>query len=472
MLDRPNDTIVAVSSPPGVSVRGVVRLSGPEAIALANTLFEGDRGERLLQVAGHHRLEGHIGLDRAARLPAEAYVFRAPASYTRQDIVELHTVGSPPVLAAVCDRFVTLGARYAEPGEFTARAYFNGAMDLTRIEGVAAMIHARTDSQLRASEALLHGELSRRSAAMRERLTDLLALIEARIDFADAPIEFISDPEVLAVLDQTIADLARLLRESPSIERLGILPEILILGRPNAGKSTLFNRLTGMDRAIQSAVAGTTRDVIAAPMPLGDVEVMLIDSAGWSEDLKEDMLEDHPDVLAQGATQRALSSADMILLVVDAMAPFDPVNSLLLARMARRPVCIVASKIDLTTDGHPPPWVSLVPPGRPVITVSAHTGQGLEALRQEIHRLVFADVEPHGTELLALSSRQRLALSDAGEALARARAICGPHNAPCDDAELLALEVREAVSALSLLTGELVTEELLGRIFARFCIGK
>jgi len=474
MLDRPNDTIVAISSPPGASVRGVVRLSGPEALALADKVFEGEHGTRVAQASGHHRLIGTIHLDNGARLPAEAYVFRAPASYTRQDIVELHTVGSPPILAALCEQFIALGARHAEPGEFTARAYFSGAMDLTRVEGVAAMIHARTDSQLRASEALLHGQLSRRSAAMRERLADLLALIEARIDFADEPIEFTSRSEILAVLDQTIAELDRLLREAPSIERLDVLPEVLILGRPNAGKSTLFNRLTGMDRAIQSAVAGTTRDVIAAPMRLGDAEVMLIDSAGLTEteDQQDADDEDHPDLLAQQATRRALASSDLTLLVVDATAPFDPACDPLLAALADRPACVVASKTDAIPDGRPPAWIGPVSLVHPVVTVSAHTGQGMGALQDEIRKRVFSEVEPHGTELLALSSRQRSALSDAREALNRARFTCNDNDAHHDHAELLALEVREAVNSLSLLTGEMVTEELLGRIFARFCIGK
>lgn len=474
MLDRPNDTIVAVSSPPGTSVRGLVRLSGPQAIDLADKVFEGSQGERLNQTAGHRRVAGRIRLDDAGRLPAEAYLFRAPASYTRQDIVELHTIGSAPVLAAVCQQLTSRGARYAEPGEFTARAYFNGAMDLTRVEGVAAIIHARTDSQLRASEALLHGELSRRSEAVRERLVDLLALIEAQIDFADEPVELISRSAIIAALDQMIANLDRLLRESPSIEWLDTLPEVLILGRPNAGKSTLFNRLTGMDRAIQSAVAGTTRDVIAAPMRIGELEVILIDSAGMiggneQEDVDAD---NHPDSLARQATRRAISSADMILLVVEAAAPFDWTSDPLVAKLSDRPVCVVASKLDTVADGRPPLWKDSVPSTHPVVTVSAHTGQGIDTLRSTIQQRVFSDVKPHATELLALSGRQRSALRDAREALMRARATCGTHDAHHDHGELLALDVRGAVHALSLLTGELATDELLGRIFARFCIGK
>ena len=474
MLDRPNDTIVAVSSPPGASVRGVIRLSGPDALALADHVFESDRGEQVLHAPGRRRLHGRIRIDEDAWLPAEAYVFRAPASYTRQDLVELHTIGSPPVLASLCEQFVAAGSRHAEPGEFTARAYFNGAMDLTRVEGVAAMIHARTDSQLRASEALLHGELSRCSAAMRERLADSLALIEARIDFADEPIEFTSRSEILTVLDETIADLDRLLREAPSIERLDVLPEVLILGRPNAGKSTLFNRLTGMDRAIQSAVAGTTRDVIAAPMRLGDAEVMLIDSAGLAESAVQNDIDDanHLDLLAQQATRRALTSSDMVLLVIDATAAFDPAGDPLLASLAGRSLCVVVNKMDALADGCLPAWTGPITLRHPVVGVSAHGGQGIDTLRHEIQRRVFSEVEPHGTELLALSARQRSELGDALDALRRARSTCDDPDAHHDRTELLALEVREAVNSLSLLTGEMATEELLGRIFARFCIGK
>ncbi|GMU22285.1 MAG: tRNA modification GTPase MnmE, partial [Phycisphaerae bacterium] len=266
MFDRTDDTIVAISSPPGISLRGIVRLSGPDALKWGQQLFEAHEGPPLTQSPGHRRHFGRVRLEGSATVPAEAWIFRAPASYTRQDMLELHLPGSPPVLTIIHDALTARGARPAEPGEFTARAYFSGALDLTRVEGVAALIHARNDSQLRASHALLTGTLSRRSIELRDRLADLLSVLEAQIDFVEESIEFVTTGQAGSVVGEVAAELDELLGAADSVERLEALPVVMLVGRPNAGKSTLFNRLTGVDRAIQSATAGTTRDVLSMPL--------------------------------------------------------------------------------------------------------------------------------------------------------------------------------------------------------------
>ncbi|MGB4257335.1 MAG: GTPase, partial [Phycisphaerae bacterium] len=380
MFDRVDDTIVAISSPPGISARGIVRLSGPEAVSLAAQVFEHATGPGLHATPGHRRLMGRARIDADASVPAEAYVFRAPASYTRQDIVELHLPGSPPVLAMVFEELTAAGARPAEPGEFTARAYFAGALDLTEVEGVAALIHARNDSQLRASEALLHGRLSQRSSALREELTDLLALLEAEIDFVEESIEFTTSGHAIAILDKVAGELDALLRDAPAIERLEVLPRILLVGRPNAGKSTLFNRLSGLDRAIASATAGTTRDVLTAPMKVPGGEVMLLDSAGVECGPQtasqpsdptpgEAAGSAEPAALAAAATRRSVGIADLVLMVVDVTdAPLETIRSLR-SMLPRQRVLIVLNKVDAIISN--PPLLHLPDPA---VRVSALTG--------------------------------------------------------------------------------------------------
>lgn len=468
MYDRTDDTIVAISSPPGVSPRGVIRLSGTDALRLAAGVFTGGEAGPLIDVAGHRRIMGRVCIAEGAFVPAEAYVFRAPASYTRQDVVEFHTSGSPPVLAMLLDQLTARGARQAAPGEFTARAYFAGALDLTEVEGVAAMIHARNDAQLRASEALLHGHLSRRSLALRDALADLLALLEAQIDFVEESIEFASRADVSASLGRIGKRLDDLLCDALAVERLEVLPRVMLVGRPNAGKSTLFNRLAGLDRAIQSAVAGTTRDVISVRLEVPGGEVELLDSAGISVETGETpMGREDPNALAVAATQRSMNTADLILIVVDVTDKAGATERALRALLPARPALAVFNKIDALLAGASGPAEST-----DGVRVSAITGEGISALGEQIGQILFARAEGHGAELVALSTGQRAALVEAREAVGRSAEICENSPEMGDSLELLALEVRSAMHALSLVGGEIATEELLGRIFARFCIGK
>lgn len=474
MFDRLDDTIVAISSAAGVAVRGIVRLSGPEARSLAAGVFRTEEPASLTDVPAWRRVFGWVRIDESAELPAEVYTFRAPASYTRQDLVELHVPGAPPVLAMVMDRLARAGARPAEPGEFTARAFFNGAMDLTEVEGVAAIIAARNDSQLRASEALLHGELSRRTVRHREILADLLALIEARIDFAEEPYAFISPETVVETLQNTLNSLVHLHREAPFVERLEVLPTVLLAGRPNAGKSTLFNRLTGTDRAIRSATAGTTRDLLSAPLTLESGEMLLLDSAGLDEDIGSDPAAGTagPEHRAQAAARQALRRADAVVLVTDATEPVHPADLALLGEAADRCACIAANKIDLANAAQRACWADPTVAGHVVVAISALTGEGIAALRASLDHHVFTGSKPHGRATLALSNRQHEALREACEALEAALRLCRQVSEGHEPTELIAMEIRTAMNALSHLTGEVMTEDLLGRIFARFCVGK
>ncbi|NLX13873.1 MAG: GTP-binding protein [Phycisphaerales bacterium] len=471
MFDRLDDTIVAISTPPGVSVRGMLRLSGPEATALADKVFRADDEQLLLACPGGRRIFGEAHIAEAGSVPAEAYVFRAPASYTRQDVVELYLPGCPSLLAMVLDHLHTGGARPAEPGEFTARAFFSGAMDLTRAEGVAALIHAHNDSQLRASEALLHGHLSQRTTAMRDRLADLLALLEAEIDFTEEPIEFVSREQVSETLAGVAAELNTLIERAPSAERLAYLPEVILIGRANAGKSTLFNRLTGMDRAICSATEGTTRDVLHGPVMLPGGEIRLMDCAGLSspQALRQAAQSTNtPTDLAEAAARQALRSADMILLVVDAGDAPRCVLDDFMEALPARPILSVMNKTDtLDSCGIPVDATD-----EQAICVSALTGKGMEDLKKLISRRLFHEGHVHGTDVIALSVRQRAALNEAAESISRANHIMNNTVTLDANIELLAMEIHQATDTLSMLTGKVTTEDLLARVFAGFCIGK
>jgi tRNA modification GTPase len=464
-----DDTIVAISSPPGAAVRGVLRLSGPRAIQIVGESLDPADRRLLPDTAGQRRLHVRIQVARSS-LPAELYVFRSPASYTRQDLVESHIVGSPPLLAILMDRMVAGGARIAEPGEFTARAFFAGALDLTRVEGVAAAISARTDAQLRASQHLLHGELGRRTSRFREELADLLALIEAEIDFVDESISFVSPAAAGAKVEEIRGEIDHLLAQSDSCERLEWLPEIVFLGPPNAGKSTLFNRLTGTDRAIQSAVAGTTRDVLKVPVALAGGDALLCDSAGVQGAFEPDTpLDCGLDAMASDTAWRAAQTADHVLLVLDVTRDSDAIRDQLLSAFSPGRCTVVLNKADMLTPAHREIIHRAAPES---LLVSGLDGEGVDALVKALNCRLFSESIARAGDILTLTARQTEALREARVALLSVSELMSgtTHLSAC--AELIAMEFREAVSALSLLTGEVTTEDLLGRIFSRFCIGK
>ncbi len=477
MFDRRDDTIIAISSPPGVATRGILRLSGRGALDIASSAFHASGTPPLSEVAGQTVCHGEVRIDpddAATSVPAKAFVFRGPRSYTREDVVELHVPGAAPVTASLLDQCMEAGARQAEPGEFTARAYFAGTLDLARVEGVAAVIHARSDAQLRASEALLQGRLSRKTHAMREELADLLALLEAEIDFVEEPIDFIAPDRVISVVNRVSRRLEEMIRHTPSVEKLEALPEVFLVGLPNAGKSTLLNRLTGVNRAIASAMAGTTRDVIRAPVTLASGEILLCDTAGvesTDESEYEDTTIRTPEREAQSQTRRGLARADLILVLLDATK--DPGQALeqLLPTLPNCPRLILLNKIDRL----PPPVHTLLNDSHKqeqVLAISALTGAGIEHLRRTLDASLLSEIESHGADHIALSRRQRDSLAEARSALERAASVASEVSELAQVVELVAMDVRAAMNALSLLTGEITTEDLLGKIFANFCIGK
>ena len=468
MLDRLDDTIVAVSSAPGNGAVGIVRLSGPKAIDIADTMVKVAGDVPLARRPGSTRTPGEVRPAEGIGLPAVFYVFRAPHSYTRQDLVEIHSIGSPPVLDMIRRRAMTLGAVAAQPGEFTARAFLNGAMDLAEAEAVAGVIRARTDTQLRASRWMRDGRLSHEISDARDELAELLALVEADIDFAEEPIEFITPAALRERLAAIDARLRRIPAEKKSAERLDALPRILLLGRPNAGKSSLMNALSGTSRAICAAAAGTTRDILSAPIRLGRGEAILLDAAGV------DQSDDEIIAQARALTLDAAQRVDLVCLVVDLGAHEDAAALGLVHSLELPRVVVAANKCDLLSDREVAQRVRRMEAWNigPVRRVSAKSGAGTEVLRTAFVEALGETAGTTLSEAMLLSERQRSAIADAGSAIGRAMNLSETATETVDCADLVAFELREALDALGAVTGEVTTDDLLGRVFANFCIGK
>lgn len=484
MLDRLDETIVAVSSAPGRGHLGILRLTGPRAIEIVEAVASLTGCRRLSDAPGWTRSRGEVLLDADARVPADFLIFRAPRSYTRQDLIEIHTIGSPPLLELIRKRALQLGARPAQPGEFTARAFLNGRIDLASAEAVAGVIRARSDAQLRAARRMMDGTLADRLRDARDELGELLALVEADIDFAEEPIEFITPAELVNRLNKVRAQLFVLTDRGVSVERIENLPRILLLGPPNAGKSTLMNRLSGTDRAICAAVAGTTRDILAAPVQLGRIEAVLLDAAG---------IDASPDEIIAKARTLVLSEAervDAVCIVLDVTAAPDAAFLEIVRSLEVPHRVIVANKCDVSCQATPAEVPSCaVPPAFqsavqdtlgargvaevvPVLPISARTGEGVDALRVALADLLADQPTTTSVESVLLTERQHAALATFAESLARATSLAAGASQTIDSADVLAFELREALDALASVTGELTTEDLLTQVFSKFCIGK
>jgi tRNA modification GTPase len=442
------DTIAAISSAVGAGARMIVRASGGDAHRIAGALTD--------------QLEISAGAARRCRLglgvSAWVYIFSRPRSYTGEDLVELHLPGSPLVARMVLDAMIRLGARHAEPGEFTARAYFNGRIDLTQAEGVAATIGAHSERELRAARSLLAGELARRVQPILDAVAQTLALLEAGIDFSDEDISFISAEDVRKQAGGAVERLDALLGQSARFERLTHEPRIVLVGAPNAGKSTLLNALARRDRAVVSPVAGTTRDALAEHVRLERGVVQVVDVAGLEEGAgarahgSGNALADVERQMREQAL-REVATADLVVLVHDPTCSANP------TRLDRTPDFVVHTKSDLLAGSFPPPVDS-----SRFLSISAKTGANLDILRGSLDALAFGSQAPGPA--LALNARHVTALSDAREALTRAVAMLGM------GPELVALELRESLDALGGILGKLSPDDLLGRIFSAFCIGK
>jgi len=374
------------------------------------------------------------------------------------------------VLGLTVEALLAAGARRAEPGEFTARAFLAGRMDVAQVHGVAAMIAATSDRTLQAAERLLHGALARTATAAREELADLLSLVEGALDFADEPIEFITPAALRERITAVVESLERAAEAGLRAERWGRLPQVLLTGPPNAGKSSLLNRLSGVDRAICAPMAGTTRDVLSAPLQLDDGECLLLDVAGL-DDAGSGVAG-----LAQAAARSAAGDADLLLIVVDVsdIAGSEIAKIETMTTGKERPRIVVGNKLDLLSPDEMDRARSMLgeQTSAPVCLVSAATGAGCD----ELVALIEAELHDRETDLsdgtIALMAEHRTALDNAVAAARRALAPAELSDESLSHGDLVAAELREAAEQLGMLVGRDMPDDLLGRIFSRFCIGK
>lgn len=453
-----SDTIVAVGSPPGASARGMVRISGPETWATLSAMSAPDAPlDRSRGLRAHRLLNGW---------PCLLLAFPGPGSYTGEDTIELVCSGNLAVLSRVVSIALDAGARAAEPGEFTARAWFNGRLTLTQAEGVAALIGAASDAQLRAAHSLSGNRLGRVATDLCEQVAATLALVEAGIDFTDEEdVVAIAPADLARHLTSMIRSVNETLEHAVGSESLSALPRVVLVGPPNAGKSTLYNALLGRRRAVVSDARGTTRDVLVEPMHLDPAdplspEVLLVDVAGLDESpagLNPQMQAAARDAMAQADLLIELSAAD-----ADERAPQAATVGSGVPRL------MVRSKADLEV--HASGGVQAVD----VVRVSAHTGAGLAGLRKAIGEALAGRVASLGAESLALLPRHESCLRDAASALETALALVAPQadERALRDLELVAASMRSALDALGALAGAVSPDDVLGRIFAGFCIGK
>ncbi len=456
------DTIVAVSSPPGRAYRGLIRLSGEQSRDILKGLLARTDSLGLSGVMTPVRLAD-------PSVPAMACLYVAPHSYTGQDMVELQVPGHPALLDRLVHRAIETGARLAEPGEFTFRAFVGGKMDLTEAEGVAATIHAASDGQLRAAAHLRHGELARLSRELVDDLGSCLALVEAGIDFTDQEdVVPISASNLDRRLAELVHRLGQLLANSRSWGEVESLPKVVLVGPPSAGKSTLFNALLGKERAVIDPMPGTTRDVLSEPLKLTDAqgvdrEVMLVDIAGLdpANVSPRHMLDEEAQTLAR----RAIEQADLLIRVLDPTTP----DTRILALPPNIPTIEVLTKADLI--GHE---TNTTTEKQEVLAVSAVTGTNLDRLRLVLMDQLGKQAVSVSGEVLALQPRHERSLSVGKELLEEARhALAGSTDRQAiGDVELVADLLRQALDELAALGGELTPDDVIGKVFATFCVGK
>ncbi|MCU1323162.1 MAG: tRNA modification GTPase TrmE [Acidobacteriaceae bacterium] len=447
-LDEDEDTIVAVSTPPGRGGIGVVRLSGGDALAVVGPML---RLKRPL-TAGRARF-GFVIDTVTYEILDETVVtyFAGPHSYTGEDVVEVAVHGSPALLDYVVRACCTGGARLAEAGEFTQRAFLRGRIDLTQAEAVDDLIQSQTMEQARVAARQLGGALARVVAPVKEQLVGLIAGLEAGIDFAEDDIDVMPADAVLAAVDAVVVPLQELARsfEYGRVVREGF--SLAIVGRPNAGKSSLFNRLVERERAIVTATPGTTRDLVTERVSIEGIPVEMIDTAGLRESA------DEAERLGIAKSREAMADADVVVVVIDAVVGIHPEDELVLAGLEGRAHVVVWNKWDLVGSTN----------GADGVRVSALTGEGIAALRRVLVGMVSGGGAASSSAMVT-NVRQQQAVAGAIAALERASGAVG-HGVPH---EMVLLDLYEGLASLDSLTGATTSDDVLHLIFSKFCIGK
>ncbi len=442
------DTIAAISTPLGEGGIGIVRLSGKDALPIVQGFF--DR-----QLQNRRLVYGHIVDPETSEVIDEvlAAYMKAPHTYTREDIVEIDCHGGPLPLQRILGLALRCGARVANPGEFTLRAFLSGRIDLAQAESVLDVIQSKTQASLRLAVQGLGGKLSEPIKKVRRSLMDVLAYLTARIDFPEDEVE---EQDVEEPLEKAQATLQKLIANADAgmVYRHGV--RTAIVGRPNVGKSSLLNRLLRQSRAIVTPIPGTTRDTLEEMMNLRGVAFILIDTAGIMKSVNV------VEALAVERSRKAIEQADFVLFVIDASEPLANSDKELIDFLAEKTVLVVANKCDLPRQAELDelPWLQ--------VSTSALTGEGIEELENAMVNSVLGGKIVTSDALLVTNPRHKEALQRAERHLAHARTAI-EEKLPDD---FVTIDLTAALNALGEITGEMVTDELLDTIFSRFCIGK
>jgi tRNA modification GTPase len=480
-----DDTIVAIATPPGPGGIGVVRLAGPEARAIAAPMLrlkhdlESGRAvfaeliEPVHDACAENRspsptsgISPELSSDQksAAAIKCGSRIdevvvtfFQKPHSYTTDDVIEISAHGSPVVLRHIVELALARGARLAEPGEYTMRAFLNGRIDLTQAEAVRDLIESRTLYQARVAAQQLEGALSKRLQPIKKKLVELIALLEAGIDFAEDDVSVLPDLAILEHITGVETPLQELAGtfDYGKIVHQGLM--LAIVGRPNVGKSSLFNRLVERERAIVTATPGTTRDLVSETVALDGIPVKLVDTAGIRRAL------DEAESIGIRKSMEVLAEADIVLVVLDVSQPLGAEDQELLDQVAQRTAIVVGNKTDLVSS-----HCSLPSSQMPLVRASAITGQGIAELRSEILRHLGGETGPQAEAGFLTTVRHQGLVRDSLAALAAAR------NAVANKVpqEMLLLDLYNALRPLDEVTGATTTDDILNLIFSSFCIGK
>lgn len=449
-MHLPDDTIVAIATPLGEGGLGVVRLSGAQALTVASKIF---RSKHALEKASTHTL--HHGWIADHTDEAVLALFRAPTSYTGEDVVEISSHGSPLVLKEIVRRAVEAGARQAEPGEFTKRAYLNGKMDLSQAEAVVQLIHAQSSKARSAAADQLRGVLSARVNDVRQHLIDLLAHIEANLDFAEEDIPPVSKKSIADSLAKAEKELAALLATGVTGRVLRNGLRVALAGKPNVGKSSLFNALLAHERAIVTEHPGTTRDILEERLEWNGMPVVLMDTAGLRDTANA------VELIGTDRAKEAHAQADVIVFVVDSGSPVGNDDRAILDRLKDKKIVVALNKSDLGNNA--------AVEGRPSVATSAKKGTGLTELAEAVVHAAGISAGAETQEAAVVTNERHVThLENAQAMLKNARAALDQNKSE----EALALDVRKALEELSAITGESAADDVLSAIFRQFCIGK
>lgn len=469
------DTICAVATPVGEGGIGIIRISGPETLSIASRFIRIRSGIPLCAIESHRLhladiLRADVSYTEASlrfQTPIdEALVvyMKAPRSYTAEDVIEIHAHGSQAVLAMISESCLQAGCRLATPGEFTKRAFLNGRLDLSQAEGVLETIKATSEQSLAIAQRHLRGDLKQEVDQLRSRLLAMLTQLEAGIDFVEEDIEFVGQDELKKVLRETADVVGAALNSSRTGRALREGARVVIVGRPNVGKSSLLNRLLGDSRAIVTDTPGTTRDLIEETAHFDGATLSLVDTAG---------LRDTSDEIEREGirrTKEAVRDADLLIIVIDATDLSRTAQIFDTTLFDGRNLVVTLNKIDLLTPGQRedlPPYLSL-PDGGVPLPISTVTGEGLKALREIIKdRVGLRGLEPSQSVIITNIRHQEILLR-CGDHLAKALESIESGTHP----ECVAVDLRGAADTLGEITGVITSDEVLNRIFSQFCIGK